>query len=206
MEYRTIKGPGEDRVIIKRSEFIGHAAPVKTPEEAMAFVAEMRSKYWDASHNVYAYRLREGGLARHSDDGEPSGTAGVPAYDVLVKEEVVDVVVVITRYFGGVLLGAGGLIRAYCAGAKIALDAAGIVTMGLCSILMMELDYSLLAPIQRLLENKGLEAGEIEYGARVTLTVRCRKEQAPALCAEIFDKTGGKVSPIEMGEEYAPVG
>ena len=111
--YKTIRNAAEDEFVEKRSRFIGHALPVTTEEEALAFIAEMKSKYWDASHNVYAYILREGGIQRFSDDGEPQGTAGIPTLDVLRKEGLTDLVVVVTRYFGGILLGGGGLVRAY---------------------------------------------------------------------------------------------
>ena len=134
MEYKTIRLREEAEFIERRSRFIGHACPVKTEEEAVAFINEMKAKYWDASHNVYAYCLREGQIKRYSDDGEPQGTAGIPVLDVLQKSGVVDTAVVVTRYFGGILLGAGGLVRAYSHGASIALEAAGIVTMGLCTL------------------------------------------------------------------------
>ena len=112
MEYKTIRLREEAEFIERRSRFIGHACPVKTEEEAVAFINEMKAKYWDASHNVYAYCLREGQIKRYSDDGEPQGTAGIPVLDVLQKSGVVDTAVVVTRYFGGILLGAGGLVRA----------------------------------------------------------------------------------------------
>ena len=133
-EYYIPAGPGEAEFVEKRSRFIGHALPVTTEEEALAFIAEMKSKYWDASHNVYAYIVREGGIMRYSDDGEPQGTAGIPCLDVLLKEGVTDLCVVATRYFGGILLGGGGLVRAYSHTAKIALDAGQVVTMQLCAI------------------------------------------------------------------------
>ena len=105
----------------KRSRFIGYCAPVTTQEQALEFIEKIKSKHWDAKHNVYAYILREGGVKRYSDDGEPSGTAGMPVLDVITKNEIYDVCIVVTRYFGGVLLGTGGLVRAYSQGAKVAL-------------------------------------------------------------------------------------
>ena len=122
-EYKTIKEASSDEFIVKKSRFIGYVKPVKTQEEALEFINEIKTKHWDATHNVHAYCLREGGIRRFSDDGEPQGTAGIPSLDVLLKEEVVDCCVVVTRYFGGIMLGAGGLVRAYSHGAKIALDA-----------------------------------------------------------------------------------
>ena len=124
-DYITLNQRAQDEFVERKSRFIGTATPVSTQEEAIAFIDEMRSKYWDATHNVYAYILRDG-TKRYSDDGEPQGTAGVPVLDVLQKEGLTDLCVVVTRYFGGILLGAGGLVRAYSHGAKIAVDAAGI--------------------------------------------------------------------------------
>ena len=112
-QYRTVKNEAEDEFVERRSRFIGRVKPVKTEEDAVSFIRACKSKYWDASHNVYAYSLREGSVRRYSDDGEPQGTAGVPVLEVLQKSGVTDLVVVVTRYFGGVLLGAGGLVRAY---------------------------------------------------------------------------------------------
>ena len=108
--YKTVKYESSDEFITKKSRFIGYVKPVKTVEEATAFISEIKSKHWDATHNVYAYSLKEGQIKRFSDDGEPSGTAGMPALDVIIKQDVVDCCVVVTRYFGGIMLGAGGLV------------------------------------------------------------------------------------------------
>ena len=140
-QYKTVLQEAQDDFVEKRSRFIGYARPVSTEAEALAFIAEKKSKHWDASHNVYAYILRDGGVMRYSDDGEPQGTAGIPVLDVLQKSGVTDVVVVATRYFGGILLGGGGLVRAYSHTASIALQAAGIVTMRECLMLEVLCDY-----------------------------------------------------------------
>jgi len=134
-EYRTIKYEADDSFVERRSRFIGYAKPVTTNEEAVAFINEIKAKHWDATHNVYAYVLRDGQIRRYSDDGEPQGTAGIPVLDVLLKENLTDLVVVVTRYFGGVLLGAGGLVRAYSHGAKIAVVAAKMINMTLAALL-----------------------------------------------------------------------
>ena len=126
-DYKTVKIESSDEFTEKRSRFIGYVKPVKTEAEATEFINSIRSKHWDARHNVYAYSLREGNIKRYSDDGEPSGTAGMPVLDVITKNEVYDVCVVVTRYFGGVLLGTGGLVRAYSQGSKIALEAGQVV-------------------------------------------------------------------------------
>ena len=111
-DYKTVRRAAQDEFTEKRSRFIGYCAPVSTEAEATAFIEQLRRRHWDARHNVYAYSLREGNIRRYSDDGEPSGTAGMPVLDVIVKNGVCDVCVVVTRYFGGVLLGTGGVVRA----------------------------------------------------------------------------------------------
>ena len=123
--YTTVKKPASAELIEKRSRFIGYVKPVKTQEEAVAFINEIKSKHWDATHNVYAYVIRGEGISRYSDDNEPQGTAGIPVLDAIRKRDITDCVVVVTRYFGGTLLGAGGLVRAYSASAKAGIDAAG---------------------------------------------------------------------------------
>ena len=127
--YKTVRGFAFDELVEKRSRFIGYCKPVKTQDEAIAFINEIKSKHWDARHNVYAYVIRDEGISRYSDDNEPQGTAGIPVLDSIRKRGITDCVVVVTRYFGGVLLGAGGLVRAYSAAAKLGIDAAGEMEM-----------------------------------------------------------------------------
>ena len=141
-EYRTVEFEADDYFIEKKSRFIGYVKPVKTVDEAVDFINSIKSKHWDATHNVYAYVLRENNVQRYSDDGEPSGTAGVPMLDVLLKEHLVDVCVVGTRYFGGTMLGAGGLVRAYSHTSKIAVEAGNIITMAQCAVMEVCVDYS----------------------------------------------------------------
>ena len=167
--YRTIAGPGEDQFIEKKSRFIGAVRPVATEEEALAFIQEKRKQHWDATHNVYAYVLREGQVRRYSDDGEPQGTAGVPVLEVLLKSGVTDCAVVVSRYFGGVLLGAGGLVRAYSHGAKIGLEAGGIREMRPCLQLSLNCGYSQLGRVQPLIVQSGGVLEETEYADEVTL-------------------------------------
>ena len=123
-EYRTLHSSSQDEFTEKRSRFIGYACPVTTEDEALAFIAKIKKQHWDAKHNVYAYVLRDWQIRRYSDDGEPQGTAGIPVLDVLIKGDVTDAVIVVTRYFGGILLGGGGLVRAYGHAASIAVRAA----------------------------------------------------------------------------------
>ena len=154
-QYRTVKNEAEDEFVERRARFIGRVKPVKTEEDAVSFIRACKSKYWDASHTVYAYSLREGSVRRYSDDGEPQGTAGVPVLEVLQKSGVTDLVVVVTRYFGGVLLGAGGLVRAYSHGAKIALDAGRIITMALCQTAELVCDYNQYGRLLSLIPEAG---------------------------------------------------
>ena len=169
-EYRTIAQAAQDEFVEKRSRFIGYARPVQTEEEAQAFIAEMKSRHWDATHNVYAYILREGNIQRYSDDGEPQGTAGIPTLDVLQKSHVTDVAVVVTRYFGGILLGGGGLVRAYSHGASIALKAAGIITMKECSLLMLSCDYSRYGRVSSLIPECGGIIDDTDFAVDVSKT------------------------------------
>ena len=138
MRYTTVRREAHAGFEEKKSEFIGHVKPVSTEAEALAFLSEIRAKYPDATHNVYAYVLRENNTARYSDDREPQGTAGMPVLDVLRKSEIQDVIVVVTRYFGGTLLGTGGLVRAYTQAAKMALDEGEIVVRARLAILSVE--------------------------------------------------------------------
>ena len=148
-EYRTITNFGQDEIIIEKSTFIGYAKPVTNEEEALAFIQEIKKKHRDATHNVPAYVLGENNeIQRCNDDGEPSGTAGVPVLEVLKKEDVRNVAVVVTRYFGGIKLGTGGLVRAYTKGAKIALEAAGIVRQVLYQVMSLSIEYTLLGSVR----------------------------------------------------------
>jgi uncharacterized YigZ family protein len=206
MEYKTIRLREEAEFIERRSRFIGHACPVKTEEEAVAFINEMKAKYWDASHNVYAYCLREGQIKRYSDDGEPQGTAGIPVLDVLQKSGVVDTAVVVTRYFGGILLGAGGLVRAYSHGASIALEAAGIVTMGLCTLGVVSCSYSQYGRVAALIPEKGGVVDTTDFGENVNLFFHIPKESFDFLQAALIDATSGTCHAQAEDEAYYELG
>lgn len=192
----------EDSFAEKRSKFTGRLWHVETPEEATARVKEMREKYWDATHHCYAYILREGNLMRYSDDGEPQGTAGMPILDVLRHEGLVDVCCVVTRYFGGILLGTGGLVRAYTEGAKRAVNAAGISEMSLFSVLLITCPYNLLGVVQQLLPQHGCAVEETDYGADVTLTVTQPAGRLTELNTALADATAGKVSAEEIETRF----
>ena len=162
-DYKTVLENAKDEFVEKRSRFIGYCRPVKTEKEAVDFINEIRSEHWNATHNVYAYSLREGNIKRYSDDGEPSGTAGMPVLDVIVKNEIYDVAVVVTRYFGGVLLGTGGLVRAYSHGSKIALEAAQIVMMQNCLMCECECAYNQYGKVSSLIMGLGAEVETLPY-------------------------------------------
>lgn len=167
--YRTVKKEATDFFIEKKSKFIGYAKPVTTEEEAVDFVRKIRSVHPDATHNVYAYKVRHNNIQRYSDDGEPSGTAGIPTLDVIIKENLTDVCVVATRYFGGTLLGGGGLVRAYTKCAKIAISAALPTEKAYCFEYTVNIDYSALSAVRREAESMGCIEGEAEYANDVTL-------------------------------------
>lgn len=190
----------EAEYVEKRSRFIGHIYKIETAEQAQEILAAVRKKYWDASHNVYAYILRSG-VMRFSDDGEPQGTSGMPTLDVLKKEQVFDVLCVTTRYFGGTLLGAGGLVRAYSHTCKLALDAAGQAMMQPYAKLRLDCSYPLLEQVRRQLPLFEAEEGETEFSDKVTMTVFLPKEKQAVFTAQLIDLTGGRLRPEELGEE-----
>ncbi|MCI8601260.1 MAG: YigZ family protein [Oscillospiraceae bacterium] len=200
-DYVTVAGFAEDEFVEKKSRFIGHSKHVETEAEALAFVAEISKKYWDATHNVYAFSLRDGMTRRYSDDGEPQGTAGVPVLDVILKEGVVDVCVVVTRYFGGILLGGGGLVRAYSQGARIALAAAEKLHMTTCRLLEMALDYSLYGKLTYMLPQYGVEVTGTDFTDLVTLRLKIRADRQAAFEKALTELTGGKVV-AETVEEF----
>ncbi len=203
MEYKTVKHSASDEFTEKRSRFIGYVRPVQTAEEATAFVAEIQKKHWDAKHNVYAYILRDGNVKRYSDDGEPQGTAGVPTLDVLEKSGVTDVAVVVTRYFGGILLGGGGLVRAYSHAAHLALAAGEIITMGLCSVLTVEAEYPFYAKLLPFLEKTAAKILDTDFSEKVRITLSMDSTLEADFCNKIFDFSGGQVMPQKIGEKFA---
>ena len=203
MEYKTVIHSASDEFTEKRSRFIGYVRPVQTAEEATAFVAEIQKKHWDAKHNVYAYILRDGNVKRYSDDGEPQGTAGVPTLDVLEKSGVTDVAVVVTRYFGGILLGGGGLVRAYSHAAHLALAAGEIVTMGLCSVLTVEAEYPFYAKLLPFLEKTAAKILDTDFSEKVRITLSLDSTLEADFCNKIFDFSGGQVMPQKIGEKFA---
>ena len=206
-EYYVPTGAGESEYVEKRSRFLGHVRPVETEDEARAFVAEMKKKYYDARHNCWCYLLKDG-PERYSDDGEPQGTAGIPMLEVFRREGVTNLVCVVTRYFGGVLLGAGGLFRAYTKSAKDALDAAGRSVVRRWVQLEIPCSYAALERYkQEIAAFDGAVAG-MDYGAGVSIRALLPEERSEAFRARILDLSGGAVEPAVTGESFqaVPVG
>lgn len=202
-EYKTVETSAQAEFVEKRSRFIGYAKPVKTSEEAVAFINEIKSGHWDATHNVYAYVLRDGQIRRYSDDGEPQGTAGIPTLDVLLKEGLTDVVVVVTRYFGGVLLGTGGLVRAYSHSAKIAVDAAKIITMSLCSEVRVKADYNFYGKLSSLIPECGGTIENTDFTDSVEVTFLIPKEKVDGFSKKLTDAGNGKYGCEVISERFS---
>lgn len=204
-EYITVRAEGSDQFTEKKSRFIGSCRPVKTEEEALEFIARLKTKYWDASHNVYAYILREGNIQRFSDDGEPQGTAGIPVIDTMKKSGVTDAVVVATRYFGGILLGGGGLIRAYSHTATIALAAAEKVRMKQCLLLSIGCSYDNYGRVQSIVPECGGIVDDTEFTDQVRLTLHLEPERLDGLTRRLADATAGRAALERAGEEFFPL-
>ena len=193
MGYRTVKKETKDEFIEKKSTFIGHIKRVQNEEEAKEFINQVKSDHREARHNVYAYVIGENlGVQRYSDDGEPQGTGGIPVLEVIKKAEITDVCVVVTRYFGGILLGAGGLTRAYTKGASIAIKASGIIEKVKAARVSIEIDYELLGKLQYLIEQKGWFLEEIGYMERVFIKVIGEEKANKELLEEVTALSKGK--------------
>lgn len=197
-EYLTLKTENNDEFVVKHSRFIGYAKPVTTQDEAVAFINQIKSKHWDATHNVYAYILRDGQIRRYSDDGEPQGTAGIPVLDVLQKEGLTDCCVVVTRYFGGILLGGGGLVRAYSHAAKLAVDSAEIIKMSVCVRACCTCDYAFYGKLASLIPECGGTAENSEFTDTVSVIFNIPENLYDGFCAELTEASFGKVAATEI--------
>lgn len=204
-KYKTVKMQAEDEFIEKRSKFIGYCKPVTTEEEAIEFINEIKNIHWNATHNVYAYCLRENQIKRYSDDGEPQGTAGIPTLDVILKNDVTDVVVVVTRYFGGILLGGGGLVRAYSHSAKIALDAAEIITKEPCFICSLECNYNHYGKISSLIPQMEGIIDDSIFKENVTVAFHISEDKLNAFNKKLADISCGQIEAKITGKEYFTV-
>lgn len=202
--YKTVLLEAQDEFTEKRSRFIGYCKPVLCEKEALAFIEEKRGKHWDAAHNVFAYRLRENRVQRCSDDGEPQGTAGVPMLEVLEKNQVTDTVLVVTRYFGGVLLGTGGLVRAYSHGAKLALEAGRITEMILSIRGKICIDYSQYGKISAMLAQFGAVTDDAVFTDTVEIFFHMEKQLCLLVQKQLSELTSGQTKIEVIGEEYLP--
>ena len=192
--YRVLLEGGQGEIVEKKSRFIATVRKVESEEEAVAFIEEMKKKYWDARHNCSAFVIgTRGELSRCSDDGEPSGTAGRPMLEVLLGDGVRNVAVVVTRYFGGVLLGTGGLVRAYTQAVQEGLAASTIGEMCEGYEILLKIDYNGIGKVLYLLGQHGIEAFESDYGVDVGLKIRVRTQDAPGLEKEMTEATNGKI-------------
>ncbi len=201
--YKTLRQEARDEVIINKSRFIGHACPCETEEEALAFLQRIRTKHKDATHNCYAYIIgRNAGMMRYSEDGEPGGTAGLPMMEVLKHQGVVNCCCVVTRYFGGVLLGAGGLVRAYTQGATIALSAAQVVVMEPSQQYLCEVGYPLWDRVQYALKSLPVQLIGSEFTTAVDFTFLVRTKDAENVLASLTRITDARIETLLEEESY----
>lgn len=202
MTYRTVFASAREEMVEKKSRFIASVKPVTTEQEAIDFINQCRANYRDATHNVYAYTVQENNISRFSDDGEPSGTAGIPVLDVILKEHLTDVAVVVTRYFGGTLLGAGGLVRAYGKTAKLGIDKAKITEKIYCHRLTIHTTYDMLGKIRYLIETGDYILGDITYTESVCITAYVKYDLLNRFLKEVEEATNATVTPEVSGELY----
>ncbi len=200
-EYLVPTAYGEDEFTEKKSRFIGRIWPVETEEEALERIQEMKKQHHDATHNCWAYIIKDGAV-RFSDDGEPGGTAGMPMMQVLQREEISNVVCVVTRYFGGILLGAGGLVRAYTKGAKIAVDAAGKSMKRVWSVLYVPCPYNFYERVKLEVAAFGGIIRDTQFGAEVDLEILVPQAQSAPFLDRLIDMSAGTLEGMETGQEY----
>ena len=202
--YRVPFGDSESEFVEKRSRFISHLWQVETEAQARARIEEMKKTYYDARHNCWCYLLREGDVVRYSDDGEPQGTAGQPMLNVFQREEIWNVCCVVTRYFGGVLLGAGGLTRAYTRGAKDALTAAGAAVMSLWTLWDVPCTYPLFERVKLEILGCGGVVREVDYGADIRLRAAFPAGGAESFAPRLTELSAGALEMTAAGEEFLP--
>jgi len=203
--YLVPAGSGEVEFVEKHSRFIGRVWRTDTEEEALEHIRQMREKHRDATHNVYAYIIRENNITRYSDDGEPSGTSGMPTLNVFASEEIKNVCCVVTRYFGGTLLGTGGLARAYSKAAKMALDAAGVAQMAEWRTLIISSDYGFYDRAKRVLEDFEAVIQNTDFGTDIVIEVFVREDRAAAFSAKLIDVSNGKAICEDVGSRFLGV-
>lgn len=202
MSYLTIKEQAVAEFVESRSRFIGTICPVTSEEEALAFIASLKKQYWDAKHNVYAYVLRDARISRSTDDGEPQGTAGLPVLEVLQKQGLTDCVIVVTRYFGGILLGTGGLVRAYSKSASLAVAAAGLLRRRLCAFGEVHCDYADYGRVQPLVMEYGGVVDNTAFTDEVTLFFHLPLEKEEPFQKQLTEISSGKLFFLKKDEKF----
>ena len=200
--YKTVKCRTNAEFTEKKSVFIGYISPVSDEEAAKSFISEIKNKHADATHNVYAYILEGTEIARFSDDGEPSGTAGMPVLEVIKREGLCGVCIVVTRYFGGTLLGAGGLVRAYAKAAKMAIDAAGVCEFRPYTVFSLTVDYSHYEKIKKELDGYGVKCDDCDFGEKVVFTLAAEEKSLSAFEAFVNDFTKASAVIEKLSERY----
>ncbi|MBR4635524.1 MAG: YigZ family protein [Clostridia bacterium] len=201
--YKTPLKASETEFVVNRSRFIGRCFPVTSEEEAITRLEEIRKLHYDATHNCYAYSLL-GGIRRFSDDGEPGGTAGMPIMDTLIRTETENALIVVTRYFGGILLGSGGLVRAYSRSASDALNEAGIGVMTPCSVIEFSVDYTRYGALEGFVRANSVVRGT-EFTDSIRFICLVPTERADAFTADVIERTDGRSRPVVTGEEFLPM-
>lgn len=207
LEYYIPTSHSEVEFVEKRSRFIGQVWNVESEEQARALIAAVKQKYYDARHTCWCYVIREGGIMRYSDDGEPQGTAGQPMLEVFRRNNIENFCCTITRYFGGILLGAGGLVRAYSGTAKLALDAAGISAVRMWHIIDSECTYSQLERVKNIIEEYNGIIENIEYSSSVLVTALIPEENAEDYTLKLTDMSAGTIFSMASGKRFmaAPI-
>ena len=201
--YKTLRRSASDEFIVNKSRFIGYACPCETEAEALAFLQQIRTKHKDASHNCYAYVIGQNmGIMRYSDDGEPGGTAGMPIMEVIKAQGVVNCCVVVTRYFGGVLLGAGGLVRAYTQGCVIGLKAAQVVTMEPSQRYLCEVSYNLWDRVQHAMKSMPVQLVSSEFTTAVTFSILVREKDAESVLEQLNQVTDARMEALLEEESW----
>ena len=202
--YKTVKNSAEATHIVERSRFISHAKRVESREQAEEFIARIKKEYWDARHNVYAYALKNG-ETRCSDDGEPSGTSGMPTLDVILKQGFSDVCIVTTRYFGGILLGTGGLVRAYSKAAALALEEAGSAEIVECAVCQITAPYSRVDALKRFLSDNECVIDNIDYAQNVNFEYHFRALNEKEIENKITDKFNGEIKQKLINKDFKEI-
>ena len=199
--YKSVKQGSEAEYTVNRSRFIGRCFPVESEEAALCLLGDIRKKHWDATHNCFAYRIGENAAARFSDDGEPGGTAGKPIMDILTGRGLTNVLCVVTRYFGGILLGAGGLVRAYSKSAADAVAKAGVVSYLPGTILDIPMDYSRYGALEGFIRANA-EVRNVAFAQNVVVTVAVEDTNLLKFMKEVTERSDGRCTPVTIGTGY----